>query len=82
MLEETIPKILEYGFLGTFCIILLLKGIPALNELAKTILTLAEIISRLNEKVIRFETQLDKLENRFDSGFKEIRDILERRLKQ
>lgn len=45
------PKILEIGALGTINILLIWKGVPALNELSKSNTVLANSIDKLAESV-------------------------------
>ena len=53
-MEEIIavlPKIAEWGALGAGFIILILRGIPAMNKLAESNLQLANAIGRLTDSV-------------------------------
>lgn len=82
-----LKTLLEYGFLGAINIILLLKGIPALNELTKSNAALADSLSKLTEQVsglkISFEYQIRELNTRIEKfevattkNLSELRDLI------
>ena len=60
-----LPKIAEWGALGAGFIILILRGIPAMNKLAESNLQLANSIGRLT----------DSVNNRFEVIEHDLRDI-------
>lgn len=50
-LFDFIPKLLEMGVLGTINVILIFKGIPAMNDLSKSNTDLANAIGKLADSV-------------------------------
>ena len=50
-LEELIPKVLEMGVLGAINILLIFKGVPAMNKLSESSTQLANAIGRLTDGV-------------------------------
>lgn len=51
MIDEMFPRILELGALGVINVLLVWKGVPALNELSKSNVVLANSIDKLAESV-------------------------------
>ena len=50
-MEELIPKVLEMGVLGAINILLIFKGVPAMNKLSESSTQLANAIGRLTDGV-------------------------------
>lgn len=50
-LIPVLPKIAEWGAVGAALIILILRGIPAMNKLAESNIQLANAIGRLTDSV-------------------------------
>ena len=53
-MEEIIsiaPKLLEMGFLGTINVILIWKGVPAMNKLSESNTQLANAIGKLTDNI-------------------------------
>ena len=97
-MEELVPKMPEYGALAIINVLLIFKGVKAMQELTSSIdklQALTSIVDKLADKVdkiadrqgaleneIKFlSNRFEKLESRFESGLQEIRDVLERRIK-
>lgn len=75
-MEDFLPKILELGTLGAINIMLVFKGVPALNELAKSNEKLAASIDNLNASM---NTRLTVIEHDLRE-IKSALDLLLRRL--
>lgn len=90
-LEELILKYAEFGILGVITLLLLTKGLTALTQLTQTTAKLAESqkaladsITKLTEKISNFgyqlagiEKRLDKLEEKSEHNFGELRDLIQ-----
>jgi hypothetical protein len=63
--EELIPKVLETGVLGAINILLIWKGVPAMNKLSESNTQLAAAIGKLT----------DSVNNRLDIVEHDLRDI-------
>ena len=59
-MEELLPKLLELGVLGTINILLVFRGVPALNELSQSNKALAESINKLNENMNSRLTNIER----------------------
>lgn len=89
-MEDLILKCAEFGILGVVVLLLLTKGLSSLNELSKTTATLsesqkalAEVLTKLSEKVSGMSYQmdainrrLDKLEETYARNFAELRNLI------
>lgn len=75
-LFAVMPKLLEMGFLGTINVILIWKGVPAMNKLSESNTQLATAIGRLTDSV---NNRLEMLEHDL-RDIKSSLDLILRRL--
>ena len=85
-MEEMAPKILEYGALAVINVLLIVKGVKAMQELTTTIDKLANSVEKLSERQSSLETEVrfltrrvEKLEHQIETGFRDLRDAIERK---
>ena len=92
-MEEFIPKVLEYGALAVINVLLIFKGVKSMQELTASIdklqnLTLsvdklADKVDKIADRQSALESEIkhriENLENRFENGLRELRDLIERR---
>ena len=53
-----LPKLIEYGPLGIINILLIFKGIPAMNNLTNSISKLADKIDTVDDRIIVLERDI------------------------
>lgn len=85
-MDELIPKILEYGALAAINLLLIVKGVKAMQDLTAAIDKLANKVDKISERQTALENefrliarQFEKLETRFENNFRDLRDVIERR---
>lgn len=81
-LEEIILKCAEFGVLGVIVLILLTRGITALNSLTQSQTALTESTNRLYDKVVVMDSRIGVIEGRLtaiESALGEIKNFLQYR---
>ena len=66
-MEDMVLKYAEFGVLGVITLILLTKGLNALNELARTTATLSEAQKALADSIARLADKVATLEEKTNS---------------
>ena len=82
-MEELILKCAEFGVLGVIVLLLLTRGITALNTLTQSQNTLCESINRLYKEVAVIDNRVDVIEQEIKAmklTLEEIRNYLQVRL--
>ena len=82
-MEEIILKCAEFGVLGVIVLLLLTRGITALNSLTQSQTVLAESINRLYKEVAVVDNRVNVIEGRLtaiESSLLEIRNYLQVRM--
>ena len=67
-MEEIILKCAEFGILGVFSLLMLTKGLSALNTLSDSQKTLAAAIDKLADKINSMDGRISNIE-------REVRDL-------
>lgn len=66
-MEDTILKYAEFGVLGVITLILLTKGLNALNELARTTATLSEAQKALADSITKLTDKVATIGEKMNS---------------
>ena len=78
-MEEIILKCAEFGILGVFSLLMLTKGLSALNTLSDSQKTLAAAIDKLADKINSMDGRISNIEREvrdLSSDFLEIKQML------
>ena len=64
-MESAYAEMFRDGVLGFICVILIFKGIPAIQDLSAAIKSFSEIINNLKGQFENFNRRLDAFDSRF-----------------